>query len=319
MARAGLYVHIPFCVARCRYCDFCSLAGSQALYAPYLDALLNQISRAGSEWSGPPFDTLYVGGGTPTVLSAQQLGSIVGACYQHLSLGDGAEITCEANPGTVTARSLAALRKAGIMRLSLGVQSLNDEVLATLGRIHDREAVIKTFAAARAAGFENINLDLIYGVPMQTLAVWSRTLGEALALNPEHLSLYALTLEPGTPMEDSVRRGALPEPDDDLVADMYALAQETLATYGYVQYEISNWARRSPEDAADREPLLSSRHNLHYWRNERYLGLGSAAYSFDGSRRYARCAGPGRVRAACFRGQGYGGDERACGPGSGDG
>ncbi|MHB1317741.1 MAG: radical SAM family heme chaperone HemW [Anaerolineae bacterium] len=291
-SRSGLYVHIPFCVAKCCYCDFCSFAGTQSLYEPYLGALLKQIACAGADWPGPLFDTLYIGGGTPTVLAASELGSIIQACFRYLGLQDDAEITCEANPGTVSARSLVELKEAGLGRLSLGVQSLDDELLRILGRIHDRQAVFEAVAAARAAGIENINLDLIYGVPLQTLAAWRRTLEEALALNPEHLSLYALTLEPGTPMDDSVRCGALPEPDDELVADMYILAQEALAAHGYAQYEISNWARTSRDDVSDREPLLASRHNLHYWHNERYLGLGSAAHSFDGSRRYARCADP---------------------------
>jgi oxygen-independent coproporphyrinogen-3 oxidase len=292
MSRAGLYVHIPFCVAKCHYCDFASFAGTRHLYEPYLAALLKQIARAGSDWPGPTFDTLYVGGGTPTVLASEQLSHIVEACFRHLGLAAGAEITCEANPGTASTRSLVELKKAGFQRLSLGVQSLDAEVLGTLGRIHDREAVFEACAAARAAGFQNINLDLIYGVPMQTLTIWRRTLEEALALVPAHLSLYALTLEPGTPMDASVRCGQMPEPDDDLVADMYALAQELLAAHGYAQYEVSNWARMSRGDAADREPSLASRHNLHYWHNERYLGLGSAAHSFDGSSRYAQHTDP---------------------------
>ena len=290
--RAGIYVHIPFCVSKCRYCDFSSYPGQQTLYDPYLAALTTQIENSGPLWPGPQFDTLYVGGGTPTVLSPQQLGAIVKACVAGLGLRPDAEITCEANPGTVSTCSLAEIRNEGFQRLSLGVQSLNNDDLRVLGRIHDRESALQAFAAARKAGFCNINLDLIYGLPRQSLTVWRSTLEQALELAPEHLSLYALTLESGTPLAESIRCGALPGPDDDLTADMYALARELLAESDYVHYEISNWARKSAGDAADHEPSLASRHNLHYWHNDRYLGLGSAAHSFDGRRRYARCSEP---------------------------
>jgi oxygen-independent coproporphyrinogen-3 oxidase len=289
---AGLYVHIPFCVAKCRYCDFSSFAGRQPLYSPYWATLLQQIVGAGREGSWPPFDTLYVGGGTPTVLSPEQLCSVVATCARERGLPGDAEVTCEANPGTVSRNGLAALRDGGFDRLSLGIQSLDADDLAIMGRIHDAETALRAFEDAREAGFENINLDLIYGVPLQSLAVWRRTLEHVLALEPEHLSLYALTLEPGTPLASSTACGDLPAPDDDLAADMYLLAQEMLSCHGYTQYEISNWARTSPGDAAGSEPALASRHNLHYWYNERYLGLGSAAHSFDGRRRYARYSDP---------------------------
>lgn len=289
---AGIYVHIPFCRTKCRYCDFASLPGRQDLYAPYVAALLQSIGQARARWPGPAFDTLYIGGGTPTALAPDRLTAIVEACHTHLGLPTGAEITCEANPGTVSRQTLQALRGGGVNRLSLGAQSFNDDELALLGRIHDRQAIIEAFQEARRARFENISLDLIYGVPRQSLDSWEHTLRQALALEPEHLSLYALTLEPGTPMASDVQCGALPDPDDALAADMYLMAQEMLSARGYWQYEISNWARSHPEDTPEREPRLASRHNLHYWHNERYLGLGSAAYSFDGRSRFGRCPDP---------------------------
>jgi len=298
---AGLYLHIPFCRAKCRYCDFASYAGKETLFGPYVAALLTQIDQVAQEAGWPPFDTLYVGGGTPTVLEPQHLCALVTACRSMLCLAADAEITSEANPGTVSVSSLRTLRAGGINRLSLGAQSLDATDLALLGRIHSPAAVLEAVTAARSAGFQNINLDLIYGLPMQSLATWQRTLNQVLALGPEHLSLYALTLEFGTPLAESVGRGELPTPDDDLAADMYALAQELLAANGYVQYEISNWARRSIDDRPG-EPALACRHNLHYWRNEPYLGLGSSACSYDGARRYSRCADPSeyvrRVKAS---------------------
>lgn len=291
-ASAGIYVHIPFCHAKCRYCDFASLPGKQELYTPYVAALLRSIRQAQASWPGPAFDTLYIGGGTPTALKPDLLTAIVEACRAHLGLPAGAEITCEANPGTVSRQGLQALRQGGMNRLSLGAQSFVDDELALLGRIHDSQAIIEAFQKARRAGFENISLDLIYGVPRQSLDSWTHTLEQALALEPEHLSLYALTLEPGTPMASDVQCGTLPAPDDALAADMYLMAQEMLSSRGYSQYEISNWARSDAEDLPGREPRLASRHNLHYWRNERYLGLGSAAYSFDGHSRFGRCPDP---------------------------
>jgi oxygen-independent coproporphyrinogen-3 oxidase len=289
---AGLYAHIPFCVAKCRYCDFSSFADRQTLFSPYWAALLRQIEVAQREAPWPPFDTLYVGGGTPTVLTPEQLCTVVATCARELGLPGNAEVTCEANPGTVSQIRLAALRDGGFNRLSLGVQSLDANDLAIMGRIHDASTALRAFEDAREAGFRNINLDLIYGVPHQSLAVWRRTLEQVLALRPEHLSLYARTLEPDTPLAHSVACGALPGPDDDLAADMYVLAQELLTAQGYAQYEISNWARTSPKDNANQEPALASRHNLHYWHNDCYLGIGSAAHSFDGRRRYGRCADP---------------------------
>ena len=292
MTRGGIYLHIPFCEAKCIYCDFCSYAGLEALHGAYVDALLVQIRQSGSSRHGLTFDTLFVGGGTPTVLTSEQLAAIVAACRTWLGLPEDAEATVEANPGTITQASLAALLQAGYNRLSIGVQSLHDQELALLGRIHDVRGALEAITAARAVGFSNLSLDLMYGLPHQPLARWQATLERALALAPEHLSLYALTIEERTPLARSIALGALPAPDDDLAADMYELAQEMLSACGYAQYEISNWARRSPGDQPGQPPARACQHNLHYWRNEPYLGLGVGAHGYDGQRRYAHIVDP---------------------------
>lgn len=289
---AGIYLHIPFCVAKCIYCDFCSFAGQEGLHAAYADSLIAQIRAIGAQSAGIRYDTLYVGGGTPTVLPSARLIALLAACREALALPKDAEVTVEANPGTVTQASLAELAHGGYNRLSLGVQSLRDHELTLLGRIHNREQALEAVAAARAAGFTNVSLDLIYGLPYQTQIEWRATLEEVLALAPEHLSLYALTVEEDTPLRNRIARGDLPAPDDDCLADMYELAQELLARGGYVQYEISNWARRSVGDRPGEPPALASHHNLHYWRAEPYLGLGAGAHGYDGQRRYAQGGDP---------------------------
>ena len=253
-------------------------------------------------WQGTAFDTVFIGGGTPTLLPADGLAALLAACREALPVLPGAEITTEANPGTVDGAGLAILRAAGIERLSLGVQSLNDDELRLLGRIHTADEAREALAAARAAGIRNVNLDLIFGLPGQTLADWRATLDGALDLAPEHLSLYALTVEEGTPLEAAIAAGTLPPPDDDLAADMYEYAEATL-TADYAHYEISNWARRLPGEAGHDPPALACRHNLKYWRNARYLGLGAAAYSYDGHVRAANVDDPAAYIARIAAGE----------------
>ena len=303
MAMAGLYVHIPFCLAKCAYCDFVSFAGLEPLYGAYVEALSLEIALVAPRWAGFSFDTLFIGGGTPTVLPTASLEAIMAACREGLHFAEDAEITVEANPGTVTPANLSALRKAGVTRLSLGVQSLRDPDLALLGRLHDRKTALEAFYWAREAGFENINLDFIFGLPGQTVSQWQKVLEEALRLRPEHLSLYALTLEEGTPLEARIRRGDLPVPNEEASAAMYELAESLLEGAGYAHYEISNWARRSPKDPPHGPPTLACRHNLKYWRNEPYLGLGAAAHSYDGAARYANVSDPAAYIARMRQGQ----------------
>ena len=310
----ALYLHIPFCAVRCAYCDFNTYAGLERLYEPYAAALIREIRRAGDERGRPAVRTIFVGGGTPTVLPVALLADVLDACREAFDVASDAELTSEANPGTVDQAHFAALAGMGVNRLSMGVQSFDDAELAWLGRIHSTEEAVAAFHAARAAGFGNINLDFIFGLPGQDPAAWTRTLARAIDLAPEHLSLYSLTVEPGTPLFDQARRGAIAEPDDDLAADLYTLACHALAAGGYEQYEISNWARRRDQGSGIRDqesgvrsqesasqlphsqnawsgfqlPVSSfqCRHNLVYWRNEPYLGFGAGAHSFAEERRW---------------------------------
>jgi len=253
------------------------------LYLPYVESVLREIATRAHQWQAVIFDSVYFGGGTPTVLPSSQLVRILQALDQHLRLTQNPEVTVEANPGTVDKSSLVTLCRGGVNRLSLGVQSLDEDELALLGRIHSPREAVEAYRLALESGFENINLDLIFGLPGQTVAQWERTLRRAVCWRPAHLSLYALTIEDDTPLGRQVSKGVLPMPDDDIVAEMYELAEAYLAAEGYEHYEISNWAR---------EPRFVCRHNLHYWRNERYLGLGAAAWSYDGTRRYGNIEFP---------------------------
>ena len=236
----ALYLHIPFCQRRCRYCDFNTYAGREALFVPYAAALAQEIRRAGQ---GERVATIFVGGGTPSVLPLALITDLLGACRAAFAVDAEAEISLEANPGTVDAFKLAGLRRLGVNRLSLGVQSAHADELVLLGRIHTFAQAVQAVRMARAAGFENLSLDLIYGLPAQTLARWAATLQAALDLAPDHLSAYCLTLEAGTPLAADVAAGRVPAPDPDRAAEMYEQAEAILAAAGFVHYEISNWAR----------------------------------------------------------------------------
>jgi len=280
----GLYVHIPFCQSKCSYCDFNSYAGLESLIPSYVGALLAEMGLWGEATQHMNVATVFLGGGTPSLLPLAEVERIMTALRQRFRLAADAEVSFEANPGTVDCPYLQGLRSLGVNRLSLGVQSFHDDELATLGRIHTAAQAREAFDTARQAGFDNVNLDLIYGLPRQTMTAWQDTLKEAAALRPDHLSLYALTLEEGTPLADDVARGRLPPPDADLAADMYLWAEDALAAAGYQHYEISNWAL----------PGRQCRHNLAYWLNEPYLGLGAGAHSCFGGFRFANVKHPHR-------------------------
>jgi oxygen-independent coproporphyrinogen-3 oxidase len=260
----ALYIHIPFCRQRCTYCDFSTWAHRDELVRPYVDALCSELSLLHQQLPNWRPDTVYLGGGTPSLLPTDLARKILTAAQP----GPAAEITLEANPDTLDPAALGSLRQMGVSRLSLGMQTSDAGELALLGRLHDFRAVERGVRWARRAGFDNLNLDLIYGLPAQQLTAWESSLDAALDLHPEHLSLYSLSVEPDTPLSDSIREGSLPPPDPDLAADMYDMARERLADANYVHYEISNWAR----------PGHQCRHNLAYWRNEPYLGAGAAAW-----------------------------------------
>ena len=286
-APLSLYLHIPFCARKCPYCDFNTYAGLETLFDPLVASLAREIRAAGAGRARPAVHTIFLGGGTPTVLSAGQLARLFAACFQAFTVLPGAEITSEANPGTVDRGRFADLRSLGVNRLSMGVQSFADDELAFLGRIHSAEEAEAAFVHARAAGFDNINLDFIFGLPQQQLAAWQATLQRALALAPEHLSLYSLIVEEGTPLANWVTSGRVPAPDEDLAADLYEMAQARLAAAGFQQYEISNWARRHPAGGS-----FQSQHNLTYWRNADYLGFGPGAVSGEQGRRWANLRSP---------------------------
>jgi oxygen-independent coproporphyrinogen-3 oxidase len=274
----GLYLHIPWCPTRCIYCDFNTYVEADAsLKTRYHAALLREIREAGATLDRPLLDTIFIGGGTPTTLAPGQLIELVEAVKAAFDLRPAAEITVEANPGALSTAYLRELRQGGVNRLSLGVQSFNDAELRFLSRLHDAGTARQAVESARLAGFDNLSLDLIFNLPDQSLAQWRFNLREALALSPDHLSLYSLIVEPGTPLHRQVVQGDIREPNDDIAAEMYAHAIEVLGPAGYTQYEISNWAK---DDGAPpwQSPRLASAHNLIYWRNQPYLGLGAGAY-----------------------------------------
>lgn len=273
---AGVYVHIPFCRSKCAYCDFASYPRQEALMAPYCQRLLAELAARRGALTGP-VGSVYFGGGTPTALPADLLCATVAAVLGQLNLASNAEITLEANPGTVEADTLARLRDIGVNRLSLGLQSTDDALLARLGRIHRYGDFLRAYEAARRAGFANISVDLMFALPGQTLAGLADSLRSVAALGPEHISCYCLRVEAGTPFADQLSAGTLDLPGEDEAADMLALVRRTLAGASYDPYEISNFCR----------PGYASRHNLTYWRGDDYLGVGCAAASFLAG---ARCA-----------------------------
>jgi putative oxygen-independent coproporphyrinogen III oxidase len=273
---AGLYVHVPFCVTRCGYCDFNAYAGLDHLRSTYVAALLREAKIASAEWAGVTFVSVFLGGGTPTTLEAGDLAALLSSLRETFDARDDAEITIEANPDTVDVEKLSALLEAGYARLSMGAQSFDRAVLAALERLHDPDSVRRAMRAARDAGYANVNLDLIYGAHGETLGSWERTLAETVDLQPEHVSAYALTIEPSTPLGRKVQRGVVPAPDGDLQADRFELACDVLGGAGYHHYEVSNWAK----------PGFECRHNLCYWERRPYLGLGAGAHSYRDDRRW---------------------------------
>jgi oxygen-independent coproporphyrinogen-3 oxidase len=281
----SLYLHIPFCRTKCNYCDFNTYAGIESLIPAYVDALVKEMEMWGRA-AGPKsrVDTVFLGGGTPSLLPVGDTDSILQTCATAFELSPGAEVTLESNPGDLNARLLEGLLAAGVNRLSIGVQSFNNADLVALTRRHSAAEAAQAFRMARDAGFDSINLDLMYGLPRQSLSDWEETLDEALGLSPRHLSLYALTLEEGTPLWKDVDTGAVPESDSDLAADMYLHAEDALRGAGFVHYEISNWAM----------PGYECRHNLTYWRNGSYLGLGAGAHSYYGGYRFSDERNPRR-------------------------
>ena len=318
----SLYLHIPFCTVRCAYCSFNTYAGLEDLMPAYVDALCKEVNLVGATigrlgeggiaLEDRRVHTVFFGGGTPSLLPDGAVREILHHVRSAFSVAGDCEFTLEANPGTLGAAHLQALRKSGVNRLSLGAQSAQPGELRLLDRAHSFEDVVAAVRWARHAGFDNLNLDLIYGLPRQAPAAWSESLERAIELEPEHLSLYALSLEHGTPMRAWVERGLVDSPDQDAAAEMYELAGERLALAGYLQYEISNWARAERSYPSDGDlPDRACRHNVQYWRNLPYLGFGAGAHGCATGWRYSNVLSPRRYVESLGRG---GAAELPCSP-----
>ena len=278
----GLYAHVPFCKTKCPYCDFNTYQGIENLIGPYLEAVTVELALWGRVLQGPAVNTIFLGGGTPSYLPDSHVGRLLDAVRNAFLVRNDAEITVEGNPDDLDRSKCGALLSQGVNRLSIGVQSLDPDLLDQLGRRHGPDQAIEAFQMARAAGFTNINLDLMYGLPSQTMSQWQHTVQKIMSLGPDHLSLYCLTLEEGTPLHRWVQSGDLPRPDEDLAADMYSYARASLADAGFHHYEVSNWSL----------PGYGARHNIGYWRNRPYLGVGPGAHSSLGRYRFWQVSSP---------------------------
>ena len=273
MENLGIYIHIPFCAKKCAYCDFYSMC-DLSLRENYVDALISQISSFRAEAKNRIVDIIYIGGGTPSILSGEQILRILKTVRKTFKVSEDAEITMEANPGTLNPEKLVAYHEAGINRLSIGLQSANSEELSTLGRIHTKEEFERSFLLARLEGFQNINVDIMYALPGQTEQTLSETLDYVIGLDPDHISFYGLTIEPETPFGRNKDLAKL-LPNEDIQVEMYLNAAEKMEAAGFFQYEISNFSK----------PGFECHHNMKYWKVEDYLGFGPAAHSFfDGTR-----------------------------------
>ncbi|MQF82893.1 radical SAM family heme chaperone HemW [SAR202 cluster bacterium AD-802-E10_MRT_200m] len=280
----GLYIHIPFCSTKCWYCDFNTYSGIQHILPEYLLALTKEIETWGKLLNSPIVNTVFIGGGTPSLLNPQQIRGLMTSVESGFSLKKDAEITAETNPDDITYDLLDGFINSGVNRLSMGVQSLDNSLLKDLGRRHNAETARRAFRCMREKGFSNVSLDLMYGLPNQTLGQWQETLNDVIEMKPDHISAYCLTLEDGTALKRWVEDEKISNPDSDLAADMYLYASEVLAKNEYSGYEISNWARLGYE----------STHNLAYWLNKPYLGVGPGSHSYLGSYRFSSETSPAR-------------------------
>ncbi|MDO5133520.1 MAG: radical SAM family heme chaperone HemW [Eubacteriales bacterium] len=279
----SLYIHIPFCLRKCSYCDFLSAPRDRGFRTQYVRALSREIQLQGRNYSDVTVDTVFFGGGTPTVLTAGELSGILDTLRVRFRIQEDAEISLEMNPGTADGEKLRVLKRAGFNRLSIGVQSMQDKELKILGRIHSAEQAREAYRLAREAGFDNINLDLMSGLPGQTFQDWSRTLEQAAGWKPEHISAYSLIIEPGTPFAALREAGKLaPLPDEETEREMYRFTEDFLSKRGFARYEISNYAK----------PGRECRHNTGYWTGHAYLGLGTGAASYVDGVRWSNISNP---------------------------
>ncbi len=279
--RIGLYIHIPFCKAKCNYCDFNSFSGMEDLIPPYFKALKRDMELCSEQLGSCSVKSVFIGGGTPTFPDAHYVCDILDACAKTFSIEKNAEISIEANPGTLSYEKLSAYKASGVNRLSIGLQAYQDHLLKKLGRIHGAEEFSENFNQARRAGFSNINVDLIFGIPDQTFDDWAQTLSKVIELEPEHLSCYSLKIEEGTVFGRLYESGELIPAEDELDRKMYRYAIETLTNHGYKHYEISNFAK----------PGMECVHNMIYWKAEQYLGIGAGSHSYLKGKRFNRVYG----------------------------
>ena len=276
MTKAGIYIHIPFCKTKCMYCDFYSITDREKDADGFVSALCNEISHSSLDEYPWIFDTLFIGGGTPSLLNGNQLEFILTTLSKKVSFSYLIEKTIEINPGEASLEKLTDFYSLGINRVSMGVQSLDKELLAFLTRSHSVKKVFETFDHIRTAGFENINCDIIYGIPGQTLDIWKRDMNRIIKLNPGHISAYSLTVEKGTELFQMVNSNEVTMPSNSESADWFTLTRSFLSNHQYSPYEISNFSK----------PEKECRHNLHYWNIDPYIGFGPSAHSFDGNRRW---------------------------------
>ncbi|MCY3778884.1 MAG: radical SAM family heme chaperone HemW [Chloroflexi bacterium] len=291
-APLSIYLHIPFCSVRCGYCAFNTYTELEQLIPAYVDALCRELEAVADSSPHKDVQTLYFGGGTPSLLTVKQFELLLEQLGDIFPLSDDVEISLEANPDDLKTEYLRELRALGFNRLSIGMQSANADILRLFDRQHDLETVCSVVEAARDAQFDNLNLDVIFGSPGESLADWKHTVAVVLSLAPDHVSMYGLELKGGTDLRHRVDSGELPQPDDDVFADMYEYAADVMKRHGYEQYEISNWCRTGKQ----------CRHNLQYWRNLPYAGVGAGAHGFAGGIRYSTIASPQRYIAALANG-----------------
>ena len=277
MHKAGIYIHMPFCRVKCMYCDFYSVTDKDEFMPIFFDSLIKEIQMCQLNTKNWEIDSIFIGGGTPSLMSSKQLENLIKELDDNFDLSHIKEFTIEANPGEAPEERLKSFKSLGVNRVSMGVQSLNEDLLKFLTRIHGKDEVLKTFKALRKVGFDNINCDLIFNIPNQTLQIWGNDLKDILQLEPEHLSCYSLTVEKGTQLYNYVNSGKVKMPSNDKSSELYRYTQSLMSDYGYEQYEISNWSK----------PKLECKHNLHYWEIDPCLAFGPSAHGFDGKSRFS--------------------------------
>jgi oxygen-independent coproporphyrinogen-3 oxidase len=291
---AGIYIHIPFCLGKCPYCDFYSVEKDDELIDEFVDALLAEIQIiANTKWKNRVYNTVFIGGGTPPLIGLTGIEATLRALRGNFNISPRAEISMEVNPETASVDFLKTIRSFGVNRISIGAQAFDDEILKTLGRIHNSAAAARAIDDAATAGYERLCLDLIFGVPGQTVEIWRDTLWQAINKNPVHVSAYGLTIERGTPYEKRVESGKLVLPDNDTQAEMYQAMHQVLTDSGFGRYEVSNYSRMGYE----------CQHNLKYWRDDKYLGLGPSAHSYDGDSRSANYKNLGKYITSIRKGR----------------